>query len=313
MSPTPAPTPIRSSRHNQQQRLQQLDALGFELVQHQQHHHQHRLHHLRHEQHLREELSNRQPPDIDNNNYARNNHITGTLTERKEKLLGRPEAVIDARRQLEKDRALANKHMEEISCDKSCLLPQKRYVSVASDPSKIYTPHCTSVYRCAEDSGCCARRTEICAPKRSHKFERRVHVKGPKDRHSTVETLILVNHTECHCIERSNYYAEGVLQSNNPGLLQRATILNCNCPAPFEKILQDNDQCRCDCSSGNDGCEFLKSGREHFSMKNRKCIQHGHCKPPTCQYGEYMKKHGRCPNQQEQLPQHQQLSYNTLS
>lgn len=84
--------------------------------------------------------------------------------------------------------------------------------------------------------------------------------------------LTFVNHTECHCIDRSNYYAEGIISSNG-AVVQRATMLNCNCPVHFERILQNDGQCRCDCSSSNYDCDYRKRGSEHFSLEDRKWVE----------------------------------------
>lgn len=105
-----------------------------------------------------------------------------------------------------------------------------------------------------------------------------------------IERLSFVNHTECHCVEKSKQPAAeyavdhqhqhqhqnqhqqfgGDGNSHQWPYLQRATILNCNCPNQFEKILQEDGHCRCDCSSGNIGCDWLKRGMEHFSVNDRK-------------------------------------------
>ncbi|XP_023159669.2 uncharacterized protein LOC111591960 isoform X2 [Drosophila hydei] len=284
-------------------------------------------HHLKQQQHqkelqaLRDSNRNRNAPLIrsravgidnenadNNNNYARNR--IGSQTAHKEKLLGTPEAVLNARREREEAKAKANAHIEEVLKENSCHLPQKRCMSAGRDPSKIYMPHCTFVHRCSEDSGCCHSRTEICAPKRTHKVEKYFFVKALKDKRSKPEMLTFVNHTECHCIDRSNYYAEGIISSSG-AVVQRATMLNCNCPGHFERILQNDGQCRCDCSSSNYDCDYRKRGSEHFSLEDRKCIKEGRCKPPTCQYGPYMEKIGRCPNYHEQTS-HPMNNYNAV-
>ncbi|XP_023159671.2 uncharacterized protein LOC111591960 isoform X3 [Drosophila hydei] len=258
------------------------------------------------------DVANRYKNNADNNNnYARNR--IGSQTAHKEKLLGTPEAVLNARREREEAKALAakaNAHIEEVLKENSCHLPQKRCMSAGRDPSKIYMPHCTFVHRCSEDSGCCHSRTEICAPKRTHKVEKYFFVKALKDKRSKPEMLTFVNHTECHCIDRSNYYAEGIISSSG-AVVQRATMLNCNCPGHFERILQNDGQCRCDCSSSNYDCDYRKRGSEHFSLEDRKCIKEGRCKPPTCQYGPYMEKIGRCPNYHEQTS-HPMNNYNAV-
>nr|XP_017019654.1 uncharacterized protein LOC108072849 isoform X4 [Drosophila kikkawai] len=240
--------------------------------------------------------------------YSRN-YITGKLTQKKEEQLGTPEAALRARRlqaqKQKRERALAHAHMNQVLKEATCRVPQKRCQLVQQDPSKIYTPHCTILHRCSEDSGCCPSRTQICAAKSTHNVELHFFVKSTKHR-SVIEKRTFVNHTECHCIERSSYNEDTAMANYGPSAV-RATILSCTCPRSFEKILQDDGQCRCDCSSGNYDCDWLKRGNEHFDMNNRKCIQQGRCKPPTCEYGLYMEKHGRCPKQ------HEQPVYNAMS
>ncbi|XP_032580695.1 uncharacterized protein LOC6611500 isoform X4 [Drosophila sechellia] len=242
------------------------------------------------------------------NIYARN-YVAGKVGEKKEDQLGTPEAVIKARRlhaqKQKSERALAHAHMNQVLKEATCRIPQKRCQLVQQDPSKIYTPHCTILHRCSEDSGCCPSRSQICAAKSTHNVELHFFVKSSKHR-SVIEKRTFVNHTECHCIERSTYNEETAMAHYGQSVV-RATILSCTCPKSFEKILQDDGQCRCDCSSGNYDCDWLKRGNEHFAMNDRKCIQQGRCKPPTCEFGLYMDKHGRCPKQ------HEQPSYNAMS
>ncbi|XP_017004636.2 involucrin isoform X3 [Drosophila takahashii] len=242
------------------------------------------------------------------NIYARN-YIAGKVTPKKEEQLGSPEAAIRARRlhaqKQKSERALAHAHMNQVLKEATCRIPQKRCQLVQQDPSKIYTPHCTILHRCSEDSGCCPSRSQICAAKSTHNVELHFFVKSTKHR-SVIEKRTFVNHTECHCIERSTYN-EDTAMANYGQSVVRATILSCTCPKSFEKILQDDGQCRCDCSSGNYDCDWLKRGNEHFAMNDRKSIQQGRCKPPTCEFGPYMDKHGRCPKQ------HEQPAYNAMS
>ncbi|KRF85584.1 uncharacterized protein Pvf3 isoform X3 [Drosophila virilis] len=239
------------------------------------------------------------------NSYSRN-HIAGTLTAHKQKKLGTPEAVLNTQRQLAEDKAKARAHMEEVRDENICRLPQRRCLRIERETSKTYSPHCTSVYRCAEDSGCCPQRNEICAPKRTHKFERHFNVMNHIDKRISVEKLTLVNHTECHCVERGASLAEGhAIGTGLPD--EQQTLPHFECPALFEKILGKDGKWRCDCSSSNDHCNLFKSGSEHFSLNDRKRIRQGLYKTPTCQYGPYIQKHGGCPTQHEQLP-----SYNAL-
>ncbi|XP_017004632.2 uncharacterized protein Pvf3 isoform X1 [Drosophila takahashii] len=276
-------------------------------------------HHLKQQKHQKELLAMREKSrntplirNIENedveNIYARN-YIAGKVTPKKEEQLGSPEAAIRARRlhaqKQKSERALAHAHMNQVLKEATCRIPQKRCQLVQQDPSKIYTPHCTILHRCSEDSGCCPSRSQICAAKSTHNVELHFFVKSTKHR-SVIEKRTFVNHTECHCIERSTYN-EDTAMANYGQSVVRATILSCTCPKSFEKILQDDGQCRCDCSSGNYDCDWLKRGNEHFAMNDRKSIQQGRCKPPTCEFGPYMDKHGRCPKQ------HEQPAYNAMS
>ncbi|XP_022221326.2 uncharacterized protein LOC111073355 isoform X3 [Drosophila obscura] len=273
-------------------------------------HHRQKLRHLKEilgqRQQQRHLLTGFNEAKSDDNDDVENiyspNYITGKLTQRKEEQLGTPEAALKARRQQalmqKRERALAQAHMHQVMTDATCRVPQPRCQRVQQDPSKIYTPHCTVLHRCSEDSGCCPSRTQICAAKSTHNVELHFFVKSNKQHRPIIEKRTFVNHTECHCIERSNFKEDAVALASTS--IVRATILSCTCPRSFEVILQDNGQCRCDCSSGNYDCDWLKRGNEHFAVDDRKCIKHGGCKPPTCEYGHYMDKHGRCPKQHEQ-------------
>ncbi|KAH8378006.1 hypothetical protein KR093_008461 [Drosophila rubida] len=241
------------------------------------------------------------------NSYS-HNYIPGKLTDLKNKQLSNPKDVISNRRGHNPDygkseslfcrfAALAEAHWKSVVEEAMCHEPQMRCMRVERDPSKIYKPHCTKLFRCSEDSGCCRSRSEICAPKEYHEVELTFYVSAIGQRRLSTEKLTFVNHTKCHCIERNNLNNGGL---TNVGEVQQATILNCNCPKLFEKIIQNDGKCRCDCTSSSNLCGYLKTGTEHFSMKDRKCILQGICKAPTCQYGSYMEKHGRCPNENEQ-------------
>ncbi|ALC38594.1 Pvf3 [Drosophila busckii] len=230
----------------------------------------------------------------------------GALTRHKEKELGAQDAVYRHRNWYE-DADKAKSHLSWVQREGQCRVPQRRCVSVENDPAKIYYPHCTILYRCSADSGCCFDRTQICAPKSVTKVQQVIHVKASHERRSSYETLSFDNHTECHCIDRISL-AKDVSATK---MLQNVIALNCKCPRLFEKILQDDGQCRCDCTSGNDSCERLKRGGEHFAINDRKCIQQGLCKAPACQFGVYMERHGRCPIEYE--PQHNARYTNTNS
>ncbi|XP_046812656.1 putative uncharacterized protein DDB_G0271606 [Lucilia cuprina] len=248
--------------------------------------------------------------DETDNIYARS-YVPGTVTRKKEEELGSPAAILESRRQYalqqRQNKALASAHHRRIVTEGSCRLPQPRVERIRRDSWKIYTPHCTILHRCADDAGCCPSERQTCAPKRTKNVDLYFFVISLNETQGSIEKLTFVNHTECHCVNRSKqrapeYASSGakeLIANNQIPYLRRATILNCYCPNLFEKILQEDGFCRCDCSSGNMGCDWLKRGMEHFSMNDRKCILEGRCKLPTCEYGQYIKKHGRCPRREE--------------
>lgn len=60
---------------------------------------------------------------------------------------------------------LATSHAQRIDSEALCKWPKPKVVPVQTDPSKIYTPHCTILHRCGDDTGCCYTQTKICVPK----------------------------------------------------------------------------------------------------------------------------------------------------
>ncbi|XP_050340779.1 uncharacterized protein DDB_G0283357-like [Bactrocera neohumeralis] len=252
----------------------------------------------------------RQNDDEDANNINSQYYIPGTLTRQKQEELGTPDAVQETRRSHVKhkhEKALASEHVKQIRSEAACRVPQRRVERIQRDPSKTYTPHCTVLHRCTDETGCCRSERQTCAPKRTKNVDLYFYVHSINEK-GTVERLTFVNHTECHCVEKTQqqvdeYHNMAMYDMTYGGQTMRhATIVNCNCPKLYEKILQEDGFCRCDCSSGNTGCDWLKRGMEHFSMIDRKCISEGRCKPPTCEHGNYIKKFGRCPRREEQLP-----------
>lgn len=80
--------------------------------------------------------------------------------------------------------------------------------------------------------------------------------------------MALDNHTDCHCIPRTS----GIVQHQSQIITPKPIPIEQrqNCPGLFEMILGQNNDYRCDCSSGNAACENFKSGVEHFSFEHRK-------------------------------------------
>ncbi|CAD6998789.1 unnamed protein product [Ceratitis capitata] len=247
----------------------------------------------------------------DANNINSQYYIPGTLTRQKQEELGTLAAVHETRRshviKHKHENALAGEHVKQILSEAACRVPQRRVERIQRDPSKSYMPHCTVLHRCTDETGCCRSERQTCAPKRTKNVDLYFYVRSINEKRGSVERLTFINHTECHCVDKTKqqideYHNMPIYDMSYGGqTLRRATILNCNCPKLYEKILQEDGFCRCDCSSGNTGCDWLKRGMEHFSMIDRKCISEGRCKPPTCEHGPYIKKYGRCPRREEHL------------
>ncbi|XP_067622613.1 uncharacterized protein [Eurosta solidaginis] len=263
-------------------------------------------------------LTVKQQRNIDNDytdSINSQNYVPGTLTRQKQEELGTLAAVQESRRshviKQKHEKALAGEHVKQILSEATCRIPQRRVERIQQDPSKVYMPHCTVLYRCTDEAGCCRSNRQTCAPKQIRNIDLYFYVRSVNEKRGTVERLTFVNHTECHCVERSKLQVDEYQSLSMYGIsgdriysgesLPRATILNCICPKLYEKILQEDGFCRCDCSSGNTGCDWLKRGMEHFSMIDRKCISDGRCKQPTCEHGNYIQKYGRCPRREEHL------------
>ncbi|XP_026314761.1 uncharacterized protein LOC113226371 isoform X2 [Hyposmocoma kahamanoa] len=76
-------------------------------------------------------------------------------------------------------------------------------------------------------------------------------------------------------------------------------LRRCTCPALFIARISDAGDCSCVCKwpepHRRRDCLSLAQGREHFGLRDRVCVNHGDCTPPSCEYGNYEKKLGRCP------------------
>uniref|UniRef100_A0A1A9ZSK7 Platelet-derived growth factor (PDGF) family profile domain-containing protein n=1 Tax=Glossina pallidipes TaxID=7398 RepID=A0A1A9ZSK7_GLOPL len=108
--------------------------------------------------------------DDSDNIYSRY-YVPGSVTRAKQEELGSPSAVLESRRahaiKQRQHKALASAHHRRIVGEAICRLPQPRVERIRRDPWKIYTPHCTVLHRCADDTGCCPSERQTCAPKRT--------------------------------------------------------------------------------------------------------------------------------------------------
>ncbi|XP_008192810.2 uncharacterized protein LOC659516 [Tribolium castaneum] len=205
----------------------------------------------------------------------------------------------------------ALEHYAKVRQEGQCRKPLPKVISVQSehpDPSKTYTPHCTILHRCAEDTGCCANHTTRCGPKTQvlvhlYFYAKTLGVPGTK-----VEKLTFYNHTECACIEKSKGPTtlpdENINLTHGLSLKQGSepeNMRNCKCPEEFTPKFRYDSRCSCDCEEYNQDCIRMKKGKEYFSLTDRRCIIENQCGIPVCEYGVYMRHMGRCQRKQEKF------------
>jgi hypothetical protein len=210
-------------------------------------------------------------------------------------------------------------HYMKVRQEGQCRRPHPRVISVQSehpDPSKTYTPHCTILHRCAEDTGCCANFDTRCGPKTQVQVHLYFYTKTLGTPGTKVEKLTFYNHTECACIEKSKKPNPATLVEGNTlthGLsLKLASypenIRHCKCPEEFTPRFRYESRCSCDCDEYNQDCIRMKKGKEFFSLTDRRCIMESQCGIPVCEYGVYMRHIGRCQRKQEKLDSYSKMT-----
>lgn len=99
---------------------------------------------------------------------------------------------------------LASQHYSRVLKEVRCQNPVPRVVHISQlfpSARKKYVPHCTMLYVCGQESGCCRQENEQCVPKTIEDVDLYFWVveltpKGPK---KGVEVITMKNHTECYC------------------------------------------------------------------------------------------------------------------
>ncbi|XP_075224948.1 uncharacterized protein LOC142326377 [Lycorma delicatula] len=250
------------------------------------------------------------------------NGYRGTLSERKWKTMS-SRADLDKYfeayksgahfRQPEKESSIdlseALKHSMRMSREITCKVPRPKVIKVADHypgTGKHYVPACTVLHQCNEDSGCCTD-TQKCAPKKTQQvvlyFYAASYVyRGHNQRSATtVEKLKFFNHTECECIDHRD--EEMPRDSEMPRELQRLNSPenNCRCPSEYTVRHLANGSCMCDCFDKQRDCIKYKKGREYFNHHDRLCIEMETCLQPSCDFGVYNRRSGRCPRKHEKL------------
>ncbi|XP_058454310.1 protein PFC0760c-like [Malaya genurostris] len=193
---------------------------------------------------------------------------------------------------------LASHHAIKIRREGSCSVPKPKIILASNDPTKQYTPHCTILHRCGDDVGCCLP-TQTCAASKNSTIELYFFVQAVGSR-SSIERLSFVNHTECSCINRHETFISTLVPPTST-TTPIITASVCTCPSLFQRVIDNDNRCYCDCSSSDAQCDQFKRGLEHFSMENRRCIKDGRCEEPVCEYGHYNKAKGKCPTREDKL------------
>lgn len=72
---------------------------------------------------------------------------------------------------LEADMNKARDHLYKMTNEGSCKTPIRKVIPIQNvypNPSKIFIPHCTILYRCGDDAGCCKFDSQTCVPKETN-------------------------------------------------------------------------------------------------------------------------------------------------
>lgn len=209
----------------------------------------------------------------------------------------------------------ALQHAIKVSREGSCQWPRPRVIPVRDvypSPSTTYVPHCAILHRCSDDTGCCRSEALTCVPKHSHRVELSFYTTNVGGG-SVVEKLSFYNHTECECRERTEYDAsnEKSLEhrvyrhhpsSSQPQNMRRAQPRKpCRCPSEFTPRITVDGVCQCNCYENRQNCIKIRRGKGYFSLADRLCIQNEECAMPSCEFGEYMRRQGKCPRKKDKF------------
>ncbi|XP_071454756.1 uncharacterized protein [Hetaerina americana] len=232
----------------------------------------------------------------------------------------------------------AIQHSLKVSREGLCKVPRPKVVQVKDvypHPAKTYMPHCTILHQCGDDTGCCRDETLSCVPRKTKRIELYFYTATLGSGHgSVVEKLVFYNHTECECqdkmeemMPRDTGKAADVMvrhfrHSSSGGLrsdtrrwtpltsfrpdrtVEQPSAWSCRCPSLYSvryPTSSSSGSCSCDCFDKQRECIRAKRGKEYFSLPDRLCIQSEECLPPTCEFGVYIRRAGRCPRKREKF------------
>nr|XP_033326502.1 uncharacterized protein LOC117220547 [Megalopta genalis] len=209
----------------------------------------------------------------------------------------------------------ALQHAIKVSREGSCQWPRPRVIPVREvypSPSTTYVPHCAILHRCSDDTGCCRSEALTCVPKHSHRVELSFYTTSVGGG-SVVEKLSFYNHTECECRERTEYDTTNekppeqrvyrhYQPSPQPQNMRRAEPRKpCRCPSEFTPRITSQGECHCNCYESHQNCDKIRRGKGYFSIADRLCIQNEDCAMPSCEFGDYMRRQGKCPRKKDKF------------
>lgn len=208
----------------------------------------------------------------------------------------------------------ALQHAIKVSREGSCQWPRPRVIPVRDvypSPSTTYVPHCAILHRCSDDTGCCRSEALTCVPKHTHRVELSFYMTSVGGT-SVVEKLSFYNHTECECREKSEYETNNEksteqrsyrhYQSSQPQNMRKPPPRKpCRCPSEFTPRITPSGECQCNCYENHQNCIRTRRGKGYFSLADRLCIQNEECATPSCEFGEYMRRQGKCPRKRDKF------------
>ncbi|XP_065209540.1 uncharacterized protein LOC135837995 isoform X2 [Planococcus citri] len=212
----------------------------------------------------------------------------------------------------------ANAHYDDMKRRTLCKLPIPKIVRVDDvypNVLKTYHPSCTILHQCSEESGCCSLKNNKCTPSSTQNvtlyFIVRNKPSTSKSLKQTYEGLSFINHTECRCtVAEPDRRTRAVLSLAQPSPIQivpksqhSSYLKKCPspCPSSFSHRFMADGTCICECN-GDENCQKYRRGELMFNLQDHFCLFTNQCIYPSCAYGNYLAKLGRCPKQYEQRP-----------
>ncbi|XP_047002060.1 uncharacterized protein LOC124619602 [Schistocerca americana] len=274
------------------------------------------------EKHLEDD--SREHVQNDDNSARGGGYPTSSYSEHKWNTLGsrkaietyrksRPDSRINITfRNKENEVRLAVENALRVNREHECRWPVPRLVRVKDvfpQPNKRYIPHCASLHQCADDTGCCHSDTLACVPAKTHPVSLYFYSTTlGSGAGYVVEKLTFYNHTECRCEDKLDAQMPRDMalplhtSRLQPPENRRSVLGSCRCPSHFAaRRLSAGAVCLCECFGAHHYCLRQRRGKEYFSQADKHCIQSGECALPGCEYGQYLRKAGRCPRKRERL------------